>query len=150
MVKQFYLRVQHGIQGGIVRPNPSAIHEIKCAADTGVTIDTHVRPEGSRNLDPPTKKKVPDAQGSEVDTLVEELEQILKDIPQSDESSADIYGLDIGILFGSDDIQWRNGAFEGCDAGAPENAPTEEQKESFRRAVKITEELAALGAAEGN
>ena len=139
-----------GIQGGFAPPKPSAIHEIKCAADTGVTIDTHVRPEGSRDLHPPTTKKVADAQGSKVDALVGELEGILKKIPQSDESSADMYGLDIGIFFGSDAVQWRNGASEGCDAAPAENAPSDAQQKQFKRAVEISEELVALGAAEGN
>lgn len=131
-------------------PKPSAIHEIKYAADTGVTIDSHVRPEGSRDLHGPTTKKVGNDKATKVDALVSELEGILQTIPQSDESSADIYALDIGIFFGNDDVQWRNGAAEGCDAGTPENAPSEAQKEKFKRAVEISEELVALGAAEGN
>lgn len=130
-------------------PKPSAIHEIKYAEDTGVTIDTHVRPEGSRDLHGPTTKTVADAHGSTVDTLVSELEDLLQAIPQSDERSADIYGLDIGIFFGSDQVQWRNGAFEGCDAGTADDAPSEAQKDKFKRAVEISEELVALGAAEG-
>jgi hypothetical protein len=134
-----------------VPPKPSAIHEIKYADDTGVTIDTQVRPEGSRDLHGPTTKTVADAHGSKVDTLVSELEGILQDLPQSDERSADIYGLDIGIFFGSDQVaQWRNGAFEGCDAGSADDAPSEAQKDKFKRAVEISEELVALGAAEGN
>ena len=139
-----------GIQGGFVPPKPSAIHEIKYAEDTGVTIDTHVRPEGSRDLHGPTKKTVADAHGSTVDALVEELEGILQVIPQSDESSADIYGRDIGIFFGSDQVQWRNGAFEGCDAGPTEDGPSDAQKDKFKRAVEISEELVALGAAQGD
>ena len=141
-----------GIQGGFVPPKPSAIHEIKCADDTGVTIDTHVRPEGSRDLHGPTTKTIDaDAHGSAVDALIGELEGILQAIPQSDERSADIYGLDIGIFFGSDQVQWRNGASEGCDAGSAEDGgPSEAQKDKFKRAVEISEELVALGAAEGN
>jgi hypothetical protein len=81
---------------------------------------------------------------------VVELEEILQDIPQSDERSADMYGLDIGIVFGSDQVQWRNGASEGCDAASAEDAPSEAQKDKFKRAVEISEELVALGAAEGN
>lgn len=132
-------------------PKPSAIHEIKYAEDTGVTIDTRVRPEGSRDLHGPTTKTVDaDAHGSTVEALVSELKGILQDIPQSDESSADIYGLDIGILFGSDQVQWRNGAFEGCDAGGADTAPSKEQKAKFERAVEISEELVALGVAQGN
>ena len=71
-----------------------------------------------------------------------------------DERSADLYGLDVGIFFGSDDLQWRNATFEGCGAGAAEDegasVPTAEEREAFQRAVQISEELVALGAAQGN
>ena len=115
-----------------------------------MTIDTHVRPEGSRDLHGPTTKKVADTHGSTVDTLVSELEGILKDIPQSDERSADLYGLDIGIFFGSDQLEWRNSASEGCDGTTTEDGPSEAEKDKFKRAVEISEELVALGAAEGD
>ena len=113
-------------------------------------MNTHVRPAGARDLDPPTTRTVADAHGSKVDALVAELETILKVLPQSDERSADMYGLDIGIFFGTDAVEWRNGAFEGCDAAPAEDAPTEAQKTQFKRAVEISEELVALGVAEGN
>ncbi len=115
-----------------------------------MTIDTHIRPEGSRDLQGPTTKTVAGSHGSTVDALVSELEELLQGIPQSDERSADIYGLDIGIFFGSDQVQWRNGAFEGCDAGAAGDAPSDDETNKFKRAVAISEELVALGAAEGN
>ena len=119
-----------------------------------MTIDTHVRSEGSRDLHGPTTKTVDvgaDAHGSTVDALISELEGLLQAIPQSDERNADIYGLDIGIFFGSDQLQWRNGASEGCDAGpADDGGPSEAQKDKFKRAVEISEELVALGAAQGN
>ena len=131
-------------------PTPSAVHEIKYAADTGVTIDTHLRREGARDLHPPTTKTVAETSEGSVDALVKELEGILQNIPQTDESSADIYGLDVGVFFGSDNIQWRNGASEGCGGATAENEPTAEQKTKFRRAVEISDELVALGVAEGN
>ena len=134
-----------GIQGGFAPPKPTAIHEIKYAADTGVTIDTHVRSAGA-----PTSTTVADTQHSAVDALVTELEGILAGLPQADERAADIYGRDVGIFFGSDALQWRNSASEGCGAAEPETPPTEAQKQQFRRAVEISEELVALGAAQGD
>ena len=45
-----------GIQGGFAPPKPSAIHKIKCAADTSIMVNTHARPTGTCDLDPPTTR----------------------------------------------------------------------------------------------
>ena len=70
--------------------------------------------------------------------LVVELHGILKELPTGTESlsgSEDIYGLDTSIAWGSEDLQWMNGAPSGCGGGTSSIQPTYEQKAKFMRAV---------------
>jgi hypothetical protein len=76
---------------------------------------------------------------------VNELETILREIPVEDpQGSEDIYGLDIGLLWGSHDLEWSNGGPEGCGGGISSVRPTSEQKQSFKRAIGIIEEIVKL------
>jgi hypothetical protein len=85
----------------------------------------------------------------EIDELVAELEKILKDLPtEQPPGSADIYGMDIGLMFGSDKVEWANGGPQGCGGGTSEVTATDEQRQRFKRAVEIVEKLAALGKVE--
>jgi len=89
---------------------------------------------------------LPTSDVKKIDQLVAELEKILKDLPtEQPPGSADIYGMDIGLMYGSDKVEWMNGGPEGCGGGLSGVIATDEQKEQFKRAVAIVEELAELG-----
>lgn len=99
---------------------------------------------------------------------MEELHSILKEIPtELPPGSEDIYGLDTGIMWGSEDLEWavscpslcprryliqfiwaisQNGGPSGCGGGTSDVQPTPEQKAKFKRAVDIVTELTANGA----
>jgi len=78
----------------------------------------------------------------DTESLVNELHGILKKLPtESPPGSEDIYGLDTSIAWGSDDLQWMNGAPGGCGGGTSSVRPTDEEKAKFRRAVEIVTTL---------
>ena len=71
-----------------------------------------------------------------------ELESILKDLPtESPPGSQDIYGVDTSIAFQSGDFMWFNGGPAGCGGGESSVQATNEEKEKFKRAVAIVEQL---------
>ena len=72
--------------------------------------------------------------------LIEELQSILKSIP----GGQDIYGLDIGIVWGSKDLEWQNVGSDGC-GGESNVKATDEQKKKFKRALEIADALVAKG-----
>ena len=51
--------------------------------------------------------------------------------------------MDTSIMWGSDDLEWRNGGPSGCSHGMSQVQPTEEQKAQFKRAVEIINEIAS-------
>lgn len=80
-----------------------------------------------------------------VDTLIKELHSILKSIPtEKPRGSEDIYGLGVGLMWGSDDLVWQNVGPEGC-GGQSEVQATDEHKEKFKRALEIADILVAKG-----
>lgn len=68
----------------------------------------------------------------------------LKSLPVGEPNGADVYALDTGISFGSDDMEWSNAGPQGCRPGnhPPSNTPTEQQRESFK---SLVEQIKALG-----
>ena len=100
-----------------------------------------MRTEGTLSLQDLAPKEIKSNE-EHTATLLEELYCILKTIPtEIPPGSEDIYGLDISITWGSDDLQWMNGAPDGCIQGHSEVQPTEEEKAKFKRAVNIFNEL---------
>lgn len=79
------------------------------------------------------------------DELLRELQFILMTLPtEQPPGSEDIYGMDTSIMWGSDDFQWVNACTEG--SGEPSTVQvTDEQKEKFKRALAIADELVAKG-----
>jgi len=70
------------------------------------------------------------------------LHSILKKLPvESPPGSEDIYGLDISIAWGSDDLMWCNSGPEGCRGSESQVKASEEQKLGFKRAVEIIEQI---------
>lgn len=51
--------------------------------------------------------------------------------------------MDTSIAWGSDDLMWMNGGPAGCGGGVSDVQPTEEDKNKFKRAVAIVNELVA-------
>ncbi|KAH6954199.1 hypothetical protein DER45DRAFT_570011 [Fusarium avenaceum] len=139
---EFMIRLQRGITGGFAPPTPSAIYTISKGPDSEVTITSSVREDGQPMLGNPTEKTIPSTQ---INELVNELEAIFQEIPvESPPGSEDIYGLNIGLTWGTNDIEWMNGGPEGCGGGTSYVIPTPEQKQSFERAIEIIEEIVKL------
>ena len=104
-------------------------------------ITSAVRPEGAHALEDQPAKEV--SKDDTTNKLVTELQRILKSLPtESPPGSEDIYGLDIGLAFGSEDLQWANGGPQGCSRGVSDVHATDEDKVQFRRAVEIVRLLA--------
>jgi len=124
------------VTGGFAPPDPTAIKSVSCTPETNFLQIT----SSSSNL---AQTSVP--KDASVDALVKELQSILKTIPTEDPvGSEDIYGLGISIMWGSDDLEWRNFGPQGC-GGLSTVQATDEHKAKFKRAVDIAEELVAKG-----
>lgn len=138
---EFYVRLQHGITGGFAPPTPSAVHTLvrSSQSPSSLVINSSIRPDGTPTLQEAQPKTL------NVDThtaLIDELESILKTIPvESPPGIEDIYGLDTGIAWGSENLQWANGGPGGCGTGESQVKATEEDKKKFKRAVEIVNEL---------
>ncbi|KAG8802822.1 hypothetical protein FRC17_006332 [Serendipita sp. 399] len=151
MSKQFYIRLTHGITGGIVPPNPTSVQTLTSSLADGqssVLFQRTTRKPEERSLpdEPTTQATLPSSTHSKVDDLIEELEGILKELPtEQPPGSKDIYGLDIGLMYGSDNVEWMNGGPAGCGGGWSDTEVTDKQIEQFKRAVAIVEELGKLG-----
>jgi hypothetical protein len=130
-----------GIVGGFAPPTPDAIYSIaKSDAQSHLSITAAVRPDGTPSVQEVAPKQV--NHGDETSKLVTELESILKKLPtEQPPGSEDIYGLNTGIFWGSNDLQWANGGPEGCGGGTSSVQATAEEKEKFKRAVDIVKQL---------
>ncbi|KAK5086201.1 hypothetical protein LTR70_007446 [Exophiala xenobiotica] len=144
---EFAVRMQRGITGGFAPPTPTEVHSLTRSADDSdsITIESMVRRDGTPDFQPkPTKSLSLTAPPSAQDTvaLVDELHGILKELPVENPSgSEDIYGMDTGIMWGSDDFEWFNGGPAGCGGGTSGIQATEEEKNKFKRAVEIVTKL---------
>ncbi|KAJ3528641.1 hypothetical protein NM208_g10109 [Fusarium decemcellulare] len=78
--------------------------------------------------------------------VIDELRGILKDLPtEQPPGSEDIYGLDTGIVWASNDDDgwvWTNGGPQGCGGGESFVHASADQKAQFARAVDIVYEIA--------
>ncbi|KIY46767.1 hypothetical protein FISHEDRAFT_66303 [Fistulina hepatica ATCC 64428] len=137
---EFSMRLQHGIAGGIVPPTPSAIHTITLAKlHPTLAIASATRDPASNSLQDAAPKSI-SASDEHTQALLDELHSILKSIPtESPPGIEDIYGMDTSIFWGSEDLEWYNGAPQGCGFGISDVQPTEEDKAKFKRAVEIVQ-----------
>ena len=134
------LSVPGGITGGFAPPTPEAIHTLTrpLNKDT-LNITSAVRETGTPGLESGLPKSIPHPEA-----LADELHTILKELPtEQPPGSQDIYGMDISIAWGSDDLMWCNGGPQGCGGGESAVQATAEQKTKFKRAVEIVEQLVA-------
>jgi len=139
----FFVRVQHGIAGGFAPPQPSAIQTvIRDNSSTSLQISSVKDLKNFSTLSEVQPKSL-DLGDLDVTSLVDELHSILKELPtERPPGSEDIYGFDIGIAWGSGDLEWANGGPQGCSGGFSEVQATDEQKAKFKRAVEIVDVLA--------
>lgn len=128
--------------GGFVPPTPSAIHTITQPLNSNtLMITSAIRTKGASDLSELPEKEIKSSE-QHTASLLEELYTILKTIPtESPPGSEDIYGMDTGIFWGSDGLQWANMVPEGCSSGRSTVQPTAEEKIKFKRAVDIVNEL---------
>lgn len=131
-----------GILGGFAPPTPDAIHTITKSSDNNaLAVASYIRPSGQSSLQEALPKEI-SADDQHTESLIHELQGILKTIPTEDPpGSEDIYGLNTSITWGSEEVQWQNSAPGGCVRGVSEVQPTKEQKAKFKRAVEIVNEL---------
>ncbi|KAL6912566.1 hypothetical protein FSST1_010326 [Fusarium sambucinum] len=132
---QFYFRLQHGITGGFAPPTPDLIIEI---TGDGGSLQINVN-EGVECRDSTSKTETV----ATYEALVDELHGIVKELPTEEPTgSEDIYGFDTGIVWGSDDLEWRNGGPQGCSGGSSSVEASEDQKQQFSRAIEIIKAIA--------
>lgn len=139
-----------GITGGFAPPTPLARFALTREQDKPhIDIQSSKRVDGvAAGPDSFAEPELKQLSLSKDDTekLVSELYGILKDIPtESPPGSEDIYGLDTGIMWGSDSFTWANGGPGGCGTGTSEVQASDEDKTKFKRAVAIVEELVKRG-----
>ena len=128
-----------GITGGFAPPDPTAV-KLKSVTYTAEKNTLQITSSSSSNLAQTDVNK-----DDLVDALVEELQSILKSIPTEDPpGSEDIYGLNTSIMWGSDELEWRNYGSQGC-GGYSSVQPTDEHKAGFKRALEIADALVAKG-----
>ncbi|KAG8868670.1 hypothetical protein FRB97_002074 [Tulasnella sp. 331] len=139
----FYVRFQHGIQGGIAPPTPNEVHMLSRDGDTPNTllIQSQVRAPGQPSLTGFAPKKV-DFAAQAMEPKFAKLYAILRDLPTEEPpGSQDIYDMDTQIQWMDDKWQWCNGGPEGCGMGESFVIPTPEQKARFKEAVEIVKAL---------
>ena len=101
--------------------------------------------DGDAALSEPKLKKL-NISKDDTETLVSKLHNILKTLPvESPPGSEDIYGRDISIFWGSDDLQWTNGGPGRGGTGKSETVASDKDKEQFDKAVAIVCELVKRG-----
>ncbi|KAG8940201.1 hypothetical protein FRC04_005488 [Tulasnella sp. 424] len=149
---QFLVRLQRGIVGGFAPPIPNEIHELTRSLDdpSNLLIQSSVREQGKphpvaaepKSLSIPEFSTLDADDPKNVDTRVAELESILSKLPtEQPPGSEDIYGMNIGIMYASDNLEWVNGGPQGCGGGRSTVHATEKQKQQFKRAVEIVKGL---------
>ncbi|KAI1057474.1 hypothetical protein LB507_011582 [Fusarium sp. FIESC RH6] len=131
-----------GIAGGFAPPTPEKLVKIAAspgAGDDKLIISVANRTPDSLDLAAPVQKTVAIADHQ---AAIDELQDILKDLPtEFPPGSEDIYHLDTSIAWMSEDLEWYNGGPQGCGGGQSQVKATEENKQNFKRAVEIIEEI---------
>ncbi|KAF7364364.1 hypothetical protein MSAN_01096800 [Mycena sanguinolenta] len=129
------------------------LHPLPSPAIIAVTLAT--REDGTPDLSSALPKSLPTASSSssfssDVASPISELHAVLKTLPLEDSSdSEDTYGMDVGIIWGSDDLEWCNSGPAGCTGGKSMVQATPEEKEKLKRAVEIVSELVERAEKEG-
>ncbi|KAI9512005.1 hypothetical protein F5148DRAFT_974365 [Russula earlei] len=145
----FALRIQYGIVGGFVAPQPTALHYLTLdspGTPNIVLLSQFPSDPAAQTLEGSRAKSIPIS--DDTTGLVKELEGILHKLPTEVVPSADIYGRNVGIFWqGPDGFEWANSAPEGCGEGVGTVKVTEDERNAFDRAVEITEILVKRGVA---
>ncbi|SAM06450.1 hypothetical protein [Absidia glauca] len=129
----FQIVLREGITGGFVGPTVKQVVEIR-GDDAGASI-LHANLKAASKSDYTTQTG--SLQSDQVQSLAASLKEALAQLPtEQPPGSEDIYGLDTGISFMSDDFQWQNGGPEGCGSGKSEVQASPEQKRAFQAVVQ--------------
>ncbi|PRP77892.1 hypothetical protein PROFUN_08566 [Planoprotostelium fungivorum] len=134
----FYLRLQHGISRGIAPSFPRVVIEISLAEDT---FDNGANVFVSRQEDN-MEKRQQTLSVDKAEALRDEIKALLSKLPPAD-GEWDIYQLDKGIFFGSEELQWSNMPQQGCNVRETGQA-SDTDKSHFAKAVEIIEKAANL------
>ncbi|KIJ59850.1 hypothetical protein HYDPIDRAFT_170550 [Hydnomerulius pinastri MD-312] len=140
-VAAFTITLQKGITGGFAPPTPNALYRlVKEAESSTITVVSQVRPLGTPSLQDAVIKSISlDDHSAEI----EELQGILTAIPPQYPGAADLYGLDISIIYDTKEFVASGASQYGSAAGLGVAPPTEEEKAKFQRAIDIIKGLAA-------
>ncbi|KAF4949174.1 hypothetical protein FGADI_9091 [Fusarium gaditjirri] len=129
---EFRIQLQKGITGGFAPPSPSLIIQIVTGDDDSVQVDLTQLFGGN-------ERKIAAADN---EALIDELYGILKEIAMgSPAGREDIYGLETGIAWMSEDLQWTNGN-NVHGYGISSVQPSPEEKKKFERAIEIITKIA--------
>ncbi|RGP66715.1 hypothetical protein FSPOR_6455 [Fusarium sporotrichioides] len=133
---EFFIRLQKGITGGFAPPTLSLIISMQVNGDD-LQISINRNTVGDMSEESRTVAIV------DHEDTIDKLGEILHELPTEDPpGSEDIYGLDTGIAWGSEDLEWWNGGPNGVGGGQSSVQPTPEQKNKFKRAVEIVYKIA--------
>ncbi|PVH88660.1 hypothetical protein DL98DRAFT_648019 [Cadophora sp. DSE1049] len=137
---EFSIRLQVGITGGFAPPTPSAIHTIsRSSTSPTMDISSQQQAPGSHDLQPLPTKTLPIQNHSE---QIDQIHQILKDLPVEDPpGSEDIYGMDTGVAWKGDGLEWSNGGAEGCGSDFSNVQVGKGEKERFGEVVRMVLEI---------
>ena len=127
-----------GITGGFAPPTPSAIFTMASTPSNDIHVTAAVRPDGTPTLQDAAPKSLSTADSKTL-TQLNELQAILRSIPESNE-----YGMDTALAYRSNDLRWLNrNASQGCETGSTfKKQASAEEKAKFKRAVELVETLA--------
>ncbi|KAM5347945.1 hypothetical protein ACJ41O_007769 [Fusarium nematophilum] len=129
-----------GIVGGFAPPTPQVVITVTKQSDSDSISITVGKPTAAG---PELQESQKTLQTADREALIDELYGLLKDLPVPDPpGSEDIYGLDTGITWGSDALEWENTGPEGCDTQTSVVQAGAGEKQKFKRAVEIVYEIA--------
>jgi len=104
-----------------------------------MNVASQQKPPGSHDLQPlPTKTLSVHAHNEQIDQIY----NILKGLPvEEPPGSEDIYGLDTGVTWMGDRLEWSNGGPEGCGSDFSDVQVGKEEKDRFQKVVKLILEI---------
>lgn len=143
---EFFFTLQKGITGGFAPPIPTAVYTVTASPKVPhIYVTSGTRNDGTPSLQDASPKTLA-SDDAETTALVGELHGILKTLPTEDPGCEDLYGMDTSIFWGSEDLQWKNGASGGCGSTKSKKEATDEEKKKFGRAVEIVHKLVSKAA----
>ncbi|KAJ7604732.1 hypothetical protein DFH06DRAFT_1253908 [Mycena polygramma] len=133
----YVIKYIHGTKGGIMPPRLDARYTLEKASDESeLAITTELTPRRGAAA---KQEKTSLGLNDEINTLVSELHEILKSLPNPKGRNTDIYDLNQTIEWSGGGFNWCNAGSAGCGGSVDEATPQEKAK--FARAVWIVAKL---------